>query len=334
MKYDSQLNELRTQLQNINNAIIVLPSQINVDKLASGLTLFLSLTQAGKSAHIVTEDTIRVSHTNLYGVGKVTNQMPSVSGGNFVITLEGVVETQGEQAGTVPSLEKLDWYPEGSNLNLVFHVLPGQKFEPKNVVPKYEGGSGASVVFVIGAQSLNDLGNIYQNNQSIFSNALIVNIDNNPNNSNFGKTNVIDPNTSSIAEMIYQILPGLGLPTDNDMASNILNGIYDATSSLTRNVKPDTFMVVGQAMQAGGQLPQQQPIQPQPQPVQPEPQSQIVQPAPVIPQTPPPSPVEPATTPAPEQNPMTQWFSMGQQQLPQQSPEEQPKGEYARSGGI
>lgn len=193
--------------------------------------------------------------------------------------------------GTVPALEKLDYFPEGNNLNLVFHVIPGQRFEPAKITPKYQGGS-FNLVFVIGVSNLNALGGVYNNNSQIFSGVTMVNVDNDPANSQFGSINLVDPEAGTLSEMVLNLVKYLNIPMDQDIASNILNGIYSATSNLTTNVKPGTFMAVGQAMQAGGKLiseggmssqpsavSSQTPIQPQlqvqPQPqVQPEPQIQ------------------------------------------------------------
>lgn len=249
-KYDALLTNLKSQLAGVSNVLIVLPSQINVDKLAGGLALMLSLEQTGKQVSLVSEGTVLVAHSNLYGIGKVKNALPQLAGGNFTLTLEGVVAPD----GTVPSLEKLDWFPEGANLNLVFHVLPGQKFEPIKIVPKVQS-SNANLIFVIGASTLNELGNIYLSNQQVFSQAQIVNLDNSTTNTNFAQTNVVDPAASSVSEIVAQVMYGLGLFTDADIASNILMGIYSATSNLTVNSSADTFMTVGQAMQSGGKIP-------------------------------------------------------------------------------
>jgi hypothetical protein len=256
-KYDSQLGNLRDQLGSARSILIALPASMTVDELSSGLALMLALKSQGKSATVVTQDTVRVSHTNLFGVGDVKDKLESTGDGNFVITLEGVVDTS---TNTVPSLEKLDWYPEGGNLNLVFHPMPGQKFEPSNIVPKAPSQGGTfDLVFVLGASSLNDLGNIYSQNMDKFSS--VVNIDNSQSNSNFGATNIADGNASSIAEMLMDIMPTLNLPMDQDIASNLVAGIYEATQNLTQKVNPDTFQAIAKALQLGGRVPVAQPNQ-------------------------------------------------------------------------
>ncbi len=77
----------------------------------------------------MTEDTIRVSHTHLYGVGAVKNKIESPKGGNFIVVLDGVVDPNAPEERKVPTLDHVDWYPEGSSLNLVFHPVDGQRFE-------------------------------------------------------------------------------------------------------------------------------------------------------------------------------------------------------------
>lgn len=247
-KYDSSLGSLKDQINGAKNILVALPSQVSPDKLAAGLSLYLSLKNAGKEVGIASSDTLLVSHSNLYGVGSVSSVLPKTQGGNLVLTLEGVVANDGQ----VPGLEKLDWYPKGSDLNLVFHTIPNQKFEPKKVTPSYQGGS-IDLVLVMGAPSLDALGSLYQNNQNSFS-GTIVNIDNEGSNSNFGVINIVDP-TASLSEIVAQILPSLGLNIDSDIASNILVGIYDATTNLTNKTNPDTFLAVGFCMQAGGKNP-------------------------------------------------------------------------------
>lgn len=275
-KYDAQLGDLGNQLAQAQSVLIALPSQITVDKLAAGLVLHLALKNSGKKSYIVTQAQPLVAHGNLYGIGEVTNSLPQGGGGNYIVTLEGVVEANGQ----IPSLEKLDWYPDGANLNLVFHTIPGQKFEPKNITPTSQNPGGFELVFVIGASSLNDLGTLYIQNGPVFVNSYLVNIDNNPANGGFGKTNLIDPTAGSISEMMISLMQSLNLNLDADIASNIVAGIYDATANLTNNAKPDSFTAVAQAMQAGAKLPSLAPP-PQP-PLSTPPQPTTVPPQPTL----------------------------------------------------
>ena len=249
--YDNQLPELKDLLPTAKNILIPLPVGADTDKLAAGLSLFLLFNQQGKEVSIVCEDSMTVGQSHLFGIDHVSNKFPQTGGGNFVITLEDVVAPN----GTVPALQNLDWYPENNNLNLVFHVMPGQTFQPVKVTPHYQG-SGLNLIFVIGAANLNSLGGLYSQNQNAFTGVHIVNVDN-QGNTGFGATNVVDTNAPCLSEMIASIAPSLGLVIDADMATNLLAGIFASTSNLTSvKVSADTYLIVANLLKLGGKKPE------------------------------------------------------------------------------
>ena len=279
LKYDNQLSEVKSRLSAAGRHLIVLSQNLNSDNLAAGLSLYLVLKSTGKKVDIISTGTPLVANSNLYGIGEIKNDVTKSGAGNFIIALDGVVDNTGTMQ-QVPALEKLDWYPEGSKLNLVFHVVPGQRFEPTNISTRHEEAAGYDLTWVIGSQNLNELGNIFASNSQYFDQSQVINIDNNSGNTNFGFANIIDPNASSLSEIVAQILPSLTLNADADASSNILAGIYAATNNLTQKVNADTFMTVSQAIQNGGQLPQAQPASqpaPQPEPVQQAPVPQVAE---------------------------------------------------------
>lgn len=320
-KYDALLGDLQSKITASQSILIALPKDLSEDKLASGLSLFLALQDLNKQVAIVSEGIPLVAHSNLYGIGDVKSSLPQ-GGGNFVITLEGVVAPD----GTVPSLEKLDWFPQGQNLNLVFHVLSGQKFEPVKVTPQFQGQGvgGFNLIFVVGSANLADLGGIYSTNLAIFSQAPIINIDNSQNNAQFGQLNIVDPASPSISEMMVQIFQGIGLNMDQDIASNILRGIYSGTNNLTSNVSPDTFEAVAALTRIGGKIPSiSAPVQQAPTP-QPEVQSLGLDIRNFVPQYPQ-VPVHPQPTQQVEN------YTVPPVVGTNQSTEETPSGEYATS---
>lgn len=240
---------MKNLLAGAQNVLISLPTDLTIDKLAAGLALLLSLEQSGKKAEIVTDGIVRVEHSNLFGVGKIKNQLSEGSGGDFIIILGGVASPD----GTVPAAEKVDYFPSGNDLNLVFRVKPGHKFEPTKITTRYDSG-GFDLIFVIGASNLESLGSIYANNQSVFSGPNLVSINNQPASSQFASNNIIDPNASCLSEMIAHIIPPLGLPFEGDIATNVLTGIFTTTANLQDpKAQADTYEAVAQAVRAGGQ---------------------------------------------------------------------------------
>jgi len=251
MKYDLQVSELKNLLPGAKSIAVAVPAGVDIDKLAAGLSLFLTLEAAGKEVSIVCDDNILVGQSHLFGVDHVQKTLSSTDGGNLTLTLEGVAASD----GTVPALEKLDWYAENSNLNLVFHVLPGQTFQPARIVPRYQGG-GFNIIFVVGAANLNALGNVYLQNQNAFSGTYIANIDTQVGNSSFGQTNVLDTQASSVSEVMANLIADLGYRLDADSASNLLAGIFDSTNNLQDpKVTADTYMAVAECLRVGGKKP-------------------------------------------------------------------------------
>lgn len=251
MKYDGQITELKNLLPSAKNIAIAIPSGVDIDKLAAGLSFFLAFEAVGKEVSIVCDDNILVGQSHLFGVDHVQKTLSSTEGGNLTLILEGVAASD----NTIPALEKLDWYAENSNLNLVFHVLPGQTFQPARIVPRYQG-SGFNLIFVVGAANLNTLGNVYSQNQSTYSGTHIVNIDTQAANTSFGQTNVLDTGVSSLSEMAVNLITDLGLNLDSDTASNLLTGIFDETNNLSDpKVTADTYMAVAQCLRVGGKKP-------------------------------------------------------------------------------
>lgn len=250
-KYDTQLTELKNLLPTAKSILIALPAGADIDKLAAGLSLFLTLETAGKQVSIVCDDNILVGQAHLFGVDHIQKNIPSTDGGNLTLTLEGVAASD----NTVPALEKLDWYAENSNLNLVFHVLPGQTFQPAKIVPRYQG-SGFNLIFVVGAVNLNALGNVYQTNNQAFSGTHTVNIDTQSANTSFGQTNILDTQVYSVSEVMVNVVTDLGFVLDADIASNLLAGIFEVTKNLTDSkVSADTYMAVANCLRVGGRKP-------------------------------------------------------------------------------
>ncbi|MFA5932728.1 MAG: hypothetical protein WCV81_00510 [Microgenomates group bacterium] len=251
MKYDLQVSQIQPVITGAQSILIAIPTDVTIDRLASGLALYLSLKIAGKNVGIVTDGVLTVGFTHLFGIGNVKNTLPQNSSGNYTITLGNVVGSD----GLIPSLQNLDWAPTGqtkSDLKLTFHVNSGQKFEPTFVNPAHEGGN-FDLIITLGANTWLSLGSIYANNSQVFANTTVLNIDNQPENTNFGQLNLVDGG-NSLSEIIGLILPGLNLPYEADTASNIIAGLYDVTNGL-QTASADTYEVMAQALRVGGQKP-------------------------------------------------------------------------------
>lgn len=99
-------------------------------------------------------------------------------------------------------------------------------------------GLDYDLILTIGATTLKDLGSITQQYSQALENTLVVNIDNNEENSMFGKINLIDPSAETRAQLVYDVIKSLGSPINAITASLLLAGVMEKTKTLREDVSP------------------------------------------------------------------------------------------------
>jgi phosphoesterase RecJ-like protein len=80
----------------------------------------------------------------------------------------------------------------------------------------------------------------------------VINIDHHATNTLFGEINLIDPQSSATAELLFDLAPHLGLPIDADVATNLLAGIVtDTIGFRTASTPPRVLQVAADLMTRG-----------------------------------------------------------------------------------
>lgn len=120
----------------------------------------------------------------------------------------------------------------------------------KNFLYVYSGGGAYDLIIIIGTPELDLLGGIYEENRTQFSTAPIINIDNSPENKSCGAINLIDTESSSVAEIVWQIIRDSD--PDENAANCILSGIIAKTKKFrTTGINPKTLETVGDLVKLG-----------------------------------------------------------------------------------
>ncbi|MBI2010154.1 MAG: hypothetical protein HYS86_03165 [Candidatus Chisholmbacteria bacterium] len=313
--FDPAQGDLTKAVENSKEILVLIRENPKLDHVASALALFLALKAGGKSVHIASATEMRVEFNRLVGVDKITQ---SVGNRNLVISFPYVKD----------SIEKVSYNVTDTTFDLVIQPKSGfPSLDAKKINYSYVGAE-ADLVFVVGAQRLDDLGALYHTDRKLFESATIVNIDASPTNTKFAPLNLVWNEFSSCAEVVYEIITRLSLTIDQDMATNLLSGLSEATQNFQRfNLKPHAFEVAGKLMAQGakrtfmpqtaamgtpggfaspfGPFPGAAPA-PFPSPFQGfTPQAQPMQPLPPVPVQPP-APASPSPTPQLQPEPQTQ----------------------------
>jgi len=119
------------------------------------------------------------------------------------------------------------------------------------VVP-YPMGS-FDVVVALDASDLRRLGKAYS--PELYGELPLINIDHHVTNPGFGTLNWVDPKAAATAQIILELIEGMGAPLEPDVATCLLNGIVTDTRGFrTANTTPQTLEAVLRLQKAGAEL--------------------------------------------------------------------------------
>lgn len=237
------IEPVKQALATAKQTLILLPPDPDLDSVGAGLTLYLSLGKQQLNVSIGCSTPMTVGFNRLFGVDKIKSR---IGNQNLVISFNYPED----------SLEKVSYDKDPANHKFNLTIEPKAGMQPLDVnsVEYSYTGSNADVIFVIGARSLEDLGELFKSEQKLLENKskTLVNLSSLDKNSQFGTVNLYDPTASGCSEIMFSVLSGLQLPLDADMATNLLAGIEVKTNNFTsRETSADTFEIVSQLMRLG-----------------------------------------------------------------------------------
>ncbi|NMA67846.1 MAG: bifunctional oligoribonuclease/PAP phosphatase NrnA, partial [Desulfitobacterium sp.] len=132
--------------------------------------------------------------------------------------------------------------PDPIPYNLQF--LPGvKKIQPTISEPLPE-----TVLFV----DCTDLQRVQLTETDFPQGITILNVDHHVSNENFGHLNWVDPQASATGELVYELLQILGVPLEEDIATNIYTAILTDTGSFKySNTTAKTHKIAGELISSG-----------------------------------------------------------------------------------
>lgn len=235
-----QLQDLFTQARDI---LIITKDQPSIDGLASSLALYHLLSGMrdlqGKNKRVVIAAPGRqgTQYSLLPGHDKIVSELGLR---DFVIGINGFVEG---------AIENVNWYADKGRMNVVFKSNPAvpMQFDLKNLDPFY-AGANFDVVMVIDAAAPTDLGNAYRQDPGMYTELPVVNISRDPQNTRFGRVNIVDSQVGSVSELVYQLTQILRLPLTSEVAGLFMLGIAAGTGNF-QNKGSQTDAVVAKLQQ-------------------------------------------------------------------------------------
>ncbi|MFC1790138.1 bifunctional oligoribonuclease/PAP phosphatase NrnA [Patescibacteria group bacterium] len=217
------------------------PQNPSFDKMAAALSLYLCFKKQGKEVGIVCSSAMTVAFSRLVGVNKVKTQ---IGGRNLVVSFQYLED----------AIDKVSYKIENEKFNLVIQPKPGAApLSTEEIKFSYSGSFGKIVI--VGALSLETLGDLYHKEKNLFTKEAIVNIDINPKNQLFGNDNLINDQASSYSEVVAQFLKNNKAQVNKDISGNLLLGIQKATVNFTLpKVTPEAFEAAAFCLRGGAKM--------------------------------------------------------------------------------
>lgn len=219
------------QIEKSKNILIVFSKNQGGDEIASSLALFSLLKKDGRAVSIAGQT---VKENRLFSFLPYYNLIEE----SLSNLRRFIVSVDISQA----NVSQVKYLVEDSRLDFIISPSEGW-FKPEDVSTR-AGEFKYDLIITIGVNELESLGPIYDQNVEFFYKTTIINIDNQPNNEDFGQINFIDLNANAISEIIFYLLKNYKPELiSEDVSTCLLTGIIQKTKNFkSANLTPRTLL--------------------------------------------------------------------------------------------
>lgn len=219
------------QIEKSKNILIAFSKNQDGDAIAAALALLTLLKKEGRSVSVagqtVQENSLFSFLPNYSLIEKSLTNLR-----RFIVSVD-ISQAKVSQIKYAVENDRLD-----------FIISPSEGWFKAEDVNTRAGEFRYDLIITIGASELESLGTIYDQNIEFFYKTPIINIDNKPNNEDFGQINFIDLNAVAISEIIFYLLKNYQTELiDEDVATCLLAGIIQKTKNFkSTNLTPRTLL--------------------------------------------------------------------------------------------
>ncbi|MEK7160332.1 MAG: hypothetical protein AAB702_02525 [Patescibacteria group bacterium] len=236
-------SKIKEAIEKYNSIAIATRRDPSVDEMGAALSLYLSLKSTGKNVSIATPGNPLVEVSSLVGIDEVKTSL-GADGGDLVVSFP---YKEGE-------IEKVSYTRDDNFLNIVVKAGEnGLGFAEKDV--KFtRGETPPELLFVVGSPRVSDLGSLFD--VAILKDTIVVNIDNKAENQGYGDILMVSARLSSVSEAVANLIVGLNLKMDLDIAQNLMLGIATSTDNFqSEHTSPLAFEMAGVLLRQGALRP-------------------------------------------------------------------------------
>ena len=219
---------------------IALPEKPSLDDAATGLALKRALLKLGKKAAFlfsgdfpkIIDDIVSAENSS-----KTESPIPR----DFIIK----INTEASP------IKELRYEKSGGSMKII--LAPQNIPIKKEDVAFADGAAHYDLIIALGARNLEDLGKTFKESPDVFYERPVISIDTRVDGETFAEVNLVEPNKSSIAEIVSDfLLKFFPEAVEENTATLLLLGVITKTKNLQNNrTKPATLSIAAELI-AGG----------------------------------------------------------------------------------
>jgi nanoRNase/pAp phosphatase (c-di-AMP/oligoRNAs hydrolase) len=234
------INQAVKQIKAAKSVLVLASSGSNLDSLASALALANFLKALGKQVKVLSPSPVLPKNSFLPEVALVESTQSLTK--NLVVDVS-LTDTE---------LGALSYEKFTDKLSIFLAPKTGE-FKEENISVR-SSVYPFDLVVTLGIANLEELGSFYAIHAQMFYEIPVINIDYKPSNENFGQINPVDITSSSVSEVVYDLLAELDVNLiDEKIATMLLAGLIDQTNSFqSQKTSPKVFVKASKLVDLGG----------------------------------------------------------------------------------
>ena len=229
------------QIKAARSILVVFPINWENDEVFASLALYSSLKKLGKTVEIVAQKPNK-NLDNFAFIPEIKEIKFSLEHlRRFIVSLD-ISKTK---------VSQIKYVVDENKLNFIVSPADGW-FESKDVSSR-AGEFKHDLIMVIGANDLESLGTIYDQNIEFFYKTPIINISCEATTEEFGQINLININHAAVSELIFKLIKTWPENIVNEyIATLILAGIIAKTKNFKiNNLNPETLLLTSELISLG-----------------------------------------------------------------------------------
>lgn len=240
---NKNISSLKEKLSHTRSVLILLPPNPDSKIAFSAISLLLTLKQAGKQVQLGCSDISNLQNKEIPHLKEIKS---SVGTKNLIVNFKYQEK----------NLDKVDYdIDDQGNFSLLIKPKKGALPPNTSHIEYSYSGANADLVFTVGINSLEELGQLYSEEKIYLDKVDIVSINHTNKPASFANFDFHQHSLSGITETTAALISQLELRLTEEVATLLISRIYFETNNLTSNsISANTMKTLSYLMSHGGKF--------------------------------------------------------------------------------